>query len=208
MRAHGATWRIRLNLCILQPTGVHNPNGKSIGSAVLAQLTAESAYTLQWAPICARIAPSYGGSGPHLTHDALGPCKPTTQTASRSLHPCLHRWPQNVPILYNGSPVSFFPFKIAPSRGGVWTPCNTWLFRPTHVLNRNGNSIISVVLQGWLLWQTARPTDQRYSVGNNNVIGRTYVRSNSASLWDSAKPHPRFLLIQTISPLLRRYLNV
>ena len=44
----GATWRIRLNLCFLQPTRVHNPNGISIGSAVFAQLTAD---TLQWAPL-------------------------------------------------------------------------------------------------------------------------------------------------------------
>jgi len=29
------TWRIRLNLCILLPTRLHNPNGKSIDSAVL-----------------------------------------------------------------------------------------------------------------------------------------------------------------------------
>ena len=55
--------RIRLNLCILRPTGVHNPNGKSIASAVLAQLTAESrpTYTLQWPPLSTRIAPSHGG---------------------------------------------------------------------------------------------------------------------------------------------------
>jgi len=32
----GAAWRIRLNLCFLRPTRVHNPNGKSIGSADLA----------------------------------------------------------------------------------------------------------------------------------------------------------------------------
>jgi len=38
----GATWRIRLNLCILRPTRVDNANGKSIGSAVFAHLTAES----------------------------------------------------------------------------------------------------------------------------------------------------------------------
>jgi len=31
MRAIGATWQIQLNLCILQPTRVHNPNDKSIG---------------------------------------------------------------------------------------------------------------------------------------------------------------------------------
>jgi len=46
------------------------------------------------------------GIGPHLTHDALGPREPTTQTAPRSVQLCLHRWPRSVPILYNGLPVS------------------------------------------------------------------------------------------------------
>jgi len=40
----GASWWIRLNLCFLRPIRVHNPNGNSIGSAVSAQLTAESPY--------------------------------------------------------------------------------------------------------------------------------------------------------------------
>ena len=56
-----ATWRIRLNLCFIR---VHNPNVKSIGSAVSAQLTAGSPYTLQWAPLSHKIAPSHGGAGP------------------------------------------------------------------------------------------------------------------------------------------------
>ena len=37
----GASWRIRLSLCFLRPTQVHNPNGKSIGPAIFAQLMAE-----------------------------------------------------------------------------------------------------------------------------------------------------------------------
>ena len=46
-RSHiGATWRIRLKLCFIQPTRVHNPSGISIGSAVFAPLTAESPYIL------------------------------------------------------------------------------------------------------------------------------------------------------------------
>jgi len=45
----GATWLIRLNLCILRPTRVHNPNGISIGSAVFVLLAPECPYTLQWA---------------------------------------------------------------------------------------------------------------------------------------------------------------
>jgi len=48
----GATWRIRLILCLLRPTRVHNLNGISIGSAVFAQLTAERPYTLQWVAFC------------------------------------------------------------------------------------------------------------------------------------------------------------
>jgi len=51
----GATCRIRLNFCFLQPTRVHNPNGKSIGSAVFAQLTAESPYILQWVPLSPKL---------------------------------------------------------------------------------------------------------------------------------------------------------
>jgi len=31
--------------------------------------------------------------GPHLTRDSLGPSQSTTQTASRSVQPFLHRWP-------------------------------------------------------------------------------------------------------------------
>ena len=56
----GATWQIWLNLGFLPPTRVHNPNGKSIGSAISAQLTAESPYTLQWATLSRKIPPSNG----------------------------------------------------------------------------------------------------------------------------------------------------
>ena len=43
-RAH-YDWQIRLNLCFLWPTRVHNPNCKSI---VFVQMTVECPYTLQW----------------------------------------------------------------------------------------------------------------------------------------------------------------
>jgi len=74
MSSHEATWRIRLNLCILRPTHVHNRNGQWIGSAVFAELTAESAHTLQWAPLSASIVLSHGGSGPHVTR-CFGPMR-------------------------------------------------------------------------------------------------------------------------------------
>ena len=44
-------------------------------------------------------------SGPHITQDSLGPSEPTTQTAYRSVQPFLYRWPQSVPVLYNGTPL-------------------------------------------------------------------------------------------------------
>jgi len=80
------TWQIRLNVCFLRPTCVHNPTGKSIGSAVFAQFTAEGPILYK---NCTKIANSHWGSGPHLTPDFLGPSEPTTQTASRSLQPFL-----------------------------------------------------------------------------------------------------------------------
>jgi len=73
----GATWRIQLKLYFLLPTPVGNPNGKSIASAIFAQLTAESPYTLQRAFVCRKIVPSYGGIWtPHLCHDFLGKSEP------------------------------------------------------------------------------------------------------------------------------------
>ena len=68
----GATWPIRLNLCFLRLTRVHNLNGKSIGSAVLAQLTAESPYTYS---SCTKIAPSDGVSGPRCNTKFPGPTR-------------------------------------------------------------------------------------------------------------------------------------
>jgi len=70
-----------------------------------------SAYTLQWAPLSTRIAPSHGDS--HVTHDALGPCEPTSsQTALRSdRFSCVCTNDRRVSLVYNGIPVP--PLKIA-----------------------------------------------------------------------------------------------
>jgi len=60
----GATWRMRLNLCFLRLTRVHNPKGVSIGSAVFTQITAECPDTLQWdAPFPSKLLLLMGGSG-------------------------------------------------------------------------------------------------------------------------------------------------
>ena len=76
----GATWRIRLNLCILRPTRVHNRNGKWIGLAVFAQLTTESVYTLQWAlPIHENCPFPWKIWISHVTRDAFGPSLPSNR---------------------------------------------------------------------------------------------------------------------------------
>jgi len=56
-------WRIwdPSNTCFLGFTRDHNPNGISIGSAIFAQLTAEFPYTLQWATLYPKTAPSHWG---------------------------------------------------------------------------------------------------------------------------------------------------
>jgi len=57
---------------------------------------------------------------PHLTHDFLGASEPITQTASRSVQPFLHRWPQSVPILYNGTPPSSSKLPLPMGRSGLY----------------------------------------------------------------------------------------
>jgi len=68
-----------LNSCFLRPTGVHHPNGKSIGSAISAQLTAESPYTLQWATFFPKLPFPWEDLDLHRTRDSLGPSELTTQ---------------------------------------------------------------------------------------------------------------------------------
>jgi len=115
----GATWQIRLNLCFLQHTGLHSPKSKSIGSAVSAQLTAVSAHTLQWGPFLPKLRLLVGGMGLHLFHDSLRQTELTSQTALWSVQLFSHRWPQSVPIVYNGHP---FPPQNCPFTWGIWTP--------------------------------------------------------------------------------------
>ena len=67
--------------------------------------------------------------------------------------------------------------KIVPSHGGIWTPSNTWLPRPTLVINPNGSSIgsaVFAVLTSVTYRQTDRPTDH---ATRSVTIDRIYVRS-------------------------------
>jgi len=112
-RVHWRHLAIWLNLCLLQPTWVHIPNGKSIDSAVSLQLTAESLYFTVGDPF-PHNCPFHGGSGPHLIHDSLGQSEPTIQTASRLVR-CFCTGDRGVSLYFTMS--TPFP-KIAPSHGG------------------------------------------------------------------------------------------
>ena len=60
--------------------------------------------------------------------------------------------------------VCLFPLKIAPSRLGIWTSCNTWFIGPTQVQNANGNLIVSAVFAGLTSvthWQSYRKSDRQ-----------------------------------------------
>jgi len=103
----GATWRIRLNLCFLRPTRVHNPNDKSISSAISAQLMAESPYTLQWVTLSPKIAPFHGDLDPMLFMIFWASLSPQSKWHHDFVQLFLHRWLQSVPILYYGCP--FWP---------------------------------------------------------------------------------------------------
>jgi len=58
---------------------------------------------------------------------------------------------------------ALFPLKIAASHGGIWTPSNTWFFRPIRVLNPNVISIGPAVSAG-LTIVTDRQTDKQTTV--------------------------------------------
>ena len=116
----------------------------------------------------------------HLTW-FLGPSEPTTQTASRLVQASLQRWPQSVPILYNGTPLP--PSKLPIPMGRCGPLSNTWFLWLTPVLNPNG------ILIGWAVFAglttlTDRQTDRpRYSVGNNmpHLCNSTVIRPNNIS---------------------------
>jgi len=82
----GVTWRIRLNLCILRPTRVHNRNAKSIGSAVFAQTTGECPILYNALPVShSKLPLPMLASRRHVIRGSLGPPESGTQMATWSL---------------------------------------------------------------------------------------------------------------------------
>jgi len=121
----GATWRIRLNLCFLRPTRVHGPNGKSIGSPVSAQLTAESPYTLQCATLSPKFALSHaGGSGPPSNSWFLGPVRAHSPNGISIGSAVFAQMTAECPmgLLYNWTPLSPSKAQNCPFPWGIWNP--------------------------------------------------------------------------------------
>jgi len=114
-----------------------------------AQLTAESPYTLQWAPLSqdCKIAPSHGGSGP--PSNTISWAHPRPQ--SKQHLDQFSRFCTDDPrvFLYFTMVRPFPPSpQNCPFPWGSGSPSNTWFFRPTQVLNPNGISIASAVSAG------------------------------------------------------------
>jgi len=86
MRAHWRHLENKIEHVLPWAHASPQPKREISGSAIFAQLTANSPYTLHWAPLSLKIAPSHGGSGPHLIIIPLARSESSTQMASRLLH--------------------------------------------------------------------------------------------------------------------------
>jgi len=133
----GVTWPIQLNLCFLRLTRVHNPNGKLIGSAVIAQFTPEG---------------PNGRPFPRKLPILVGDLDP--QSNSWFLEPDRAHNPNGITI---GSAVflhvtadcpytlQWVPLSPNPSHGGSGPPSNTQFLRPIRAHKPNGIPIGSAI---------------------------------------------------------------
>jgi len=158
MRAHWRQLAKTIELVHPLPTRVHNPNDKSIGSAVLHSLRQKVLMLYNGRPYTPELPLQIENLDLSCNTWCFGPMRAHNETAPRSVQPRLHRWPRSVPILYSGLPVyaSKLPLpmlaygshvirgSLGPLESG--TQMATWSFQP--------------FLQGSLMWQTDRATDR------------------------------------------------
>jgi len=122
-----------------------------------AQLTAESPYTLHWAPLSPRLPLPMANLDLHLTR-FLGPIRdhsPNSTSISSAVFA-----PMTPECSYTLQWFALSPPQNCPFPWGSGSPCNTWFFRPTQVLNPNGISIASAV-SAWLTSVTDRQADRQ-----------------------------------------------
>jgi len=135
--------------------------GITIGSAVFTQVTALGViyFTILYNghPFSQNCPFPWGDLDPHLTQDSLGPSEPTTQTEFQSVQPFLHRWPQNVPVLYNGMPPS--PSKLPLPTGDLDPHLIHGSLGPPESSTQMASRSVQSFLQGSLVWKTDRPTN-------------------------------------------------
>ena len=111
------TWRIRLNLCFVEPTPSPQPKREiDRFSHFCTAHGRKSVHFTMGRPFPPKLPLPMADLDPHPTRDYLGPSERTIQTTSRSARRYfLHRWPQSVPILYNETPLP--PSKMPLPRG-------------------------------------------------------------------------------------------
>ena len=148
------------NRCFLGPARVHNPNGISIGSAIVAQITAECC--LHPSPL--KITHSHGGSQPHLTR-FLG-AHPSPQH-KRHLDQFSRFCTDDHRMFLYFTMGRFFPLQNCPVPWGDLDPYLIHVLWAHPSLNSNDISIDSAIFAK-LTSVTDRQTDQsHYSVCNN-----------------------------------------
>ena len=86
------------------------------------------------------------------THASFSQPDSTTQTANRSVQPFLHSWRQNVPILYNGMPLS--PSKLPLHIGDLDPRLIHGSQGQPDYTTQTANRSVKPFLQGSLVWQT------------------------------------------------------
>jgi len=160
-------------MCFLRRTRVHNPTANWLVQPFLHSSWQKIPILYNGRSLPPKLPLLMGGSGPHLTHNSFGHSEPRIQMASPSVQPFLHRWPQSVPVLYNGTPLC--PLKIAHSHGGFEPPHLTYgSLCPPQSSTKMASRLVQPFSQGSLVWQTNRPIDHAIRMVTIDCI---YVRS-------------------------------
>jgi len=136
-----------------------NPKQHLDQSAVFAPLTAERPYTLQWTALPPQNCLFPWGIWTHVVHNALGPSKPTTQTASQLVQPFLHSSLQSVPILYNRPSTPFHP-QNCPFQWGSWPRLIHGYLGQLEFSTQRASRSVQPFLHSSVLWQIDRLTDK------------------------------------------------
>jgi len=168
-RGHiGATWQIRLNLCILLPSqsttktanGSVQPFSHSLRQKVHI-LYNRHAYDPPELPFpmgdldlpCNTMLWVHASPQPKQHLDQFSHVCTDDRRVSQYWFAC-------------------FPLKIVPSHVGIWTSCNTWFTGTTRVRNANGNLTVSAIFAGLISvtdWKSDRQTTLVGARQSNNA---------------------------------------